>query len=70
MSQGVFLKVVSGLPREQLLLVLLKLQVISVDILDRIAALSQGFPLGLPTPRSTDLLSLPGVDKILNCRKN
>jgi hypothetical protein len=65
MSQGTFLKVASGLPREQLLLVLLKLQVISLDILDRIAALSQGFPMGLPIPRSTDLLSLPGVDQVL-----
>jgi len=63
-TQGTFLKVPTGLAREQFLLVLLKHKVLTEALLERIVELSKAFVLG--PPLALDLLSLPGVEAVLS----
>jgi ADP-ribose pyrophosphatase YjhB (NUDIX family) len=65
-TQGIFLKVHTGLAREQFLLVLIKHKVLTEALLERIVELSKAFPLGPPLLSCADLLSLPGVREVLN----
>ena len=65
-TQGIFLKMATSIAREQLLLVLLKLGILSPEILERTVELSKSFTQGPALPSREELFAVPGVADVLS----